>query len=136
MSFLEICGVELFQPLAGLISVNSSSAQSITMMLYAGIFIILMGISIAISIFVGRNVGQFNIDAAKTFAQASVIYCCCVGVVAMLILAIWNTDITSLFTSDADIQALAEDANVILIYCCIPVALVYSCVGSFRGLGK
>jgi Na+-driven multidrug efflux pump len=106
------------------------------MMLYAGIFIILMGISIAISIFIGRYVGQFNIQAAKTYAYASVIYCCIVALFAMFILGIWNSQITALFTSNAAIQKIAEDANYILIYCAIPIALVYSCVGSFRGLGK
>lgn len=57
MSFLEIVGVELFQPLSGLISVNSNSAQAIVMMIYAGVFMIFMGVSIACSIFVGRSTG-------------------------------------------------------------------------------
>lgn len=136
MSFLEICGVELLQPLAGLISVNASSAQSITMMLYAGIFIILMGISIAISIFVGKEVGQFNTKNARTFGIASLIYCCIVGFIAIIVLLIWNESIVSLFSSVTEIQTLAIDANYILAWCCIPVAVLYSGVGGFRGLGK
>ena len=136
MSFLEILGVELLQPLAGLIGVNSSSAQAITMMIYAGIFIILMGISIAISIFVGRYVGENRIDVARLFAKASIIYCVAVGVLAILIILIWNDSIVSYFTSDATIQKLAIDANYVLCFCAIPVGLLYSCVGTFRGLGK
>lgn len=136
MSFLEICGVELLQPLAGLISVNSSSAQSICMMLYAGIFIILMGISIAISIFIGRSVGQFNVQHARLFGIASLIYCLIVAVLAIIVLLAFNTSIVSAFTSDTTIQQLAIDGNKILAWCCIPVAVLYSGVGGFRGLGK
>jgi len=136
MSFLEICGVELLQPLAGLISVNSSSAQSITMMLYAGIFIILMGISIAISIFIGRSIGQFNVQHARMYGIAALIYCTIVGAVAIILLLAFNESIVAAFTSDTTIQKLAIDANKILAWCCIPVAVLYSGVGGFRGLGK
>jgi MATE family multidrug resistance protein len=136
MSFLEITGVELFQPLSGLISVNSNSAQAIVMVIYAGIFIIFMGISIASSIFIGRCVGQFNIQAAKTFSKASLIYVLLLTLVMFVTLWVFNADIVALYTSDPEIQALAVNATYVLLVAVYPVAIVYSQVGTLRGLGK
>jgi multidrug resistance protein, MATE family len=53
MAFLEIGGVEVFQPLSGLISTSSNGAQSIVMNVYACMFTLYMGASIAAGILVG-----------------------------------------------------------------------------------
>lgn len=60
-SFMEIVGVECMQILSGIISVNSSSAQAIAMLTYAGCMVIMLGISITTSIFVGKSIGQQDV---------------------------------------------------------------------------
>lgn len=61
MACLEICGVELMQPLAGLISADANAAQAVVMNIYAGAFTVYLSISIATAIFVGSSLGTGNI---------------------------------------------------------------------------
>jgi Na+-driven multidrug efflux pump len=61
MACLEIAGVELMQPLAGIISADSSGAQAVVMNIFAGFFTIYLSVSIATSIFVGQSIGMGNI---------------------------------------------------------------------------
>jgi Na+-driven multidrug efflux pump len=61
MATLEIAGVELMQPLAGLISSDSNAAQAVVMNIYAGVFTLYLAVSISTSIFVGSSIGTGNI---------------------------------------------------------------------------
>ena len=57
---IEIAGVELMQPLAGVISADSSSAQAVIMNIYAGVFTIYLSISISTTILVGEAIGKYD----------------------------------------------------------------------------
>lgn len=61
MTSLELAGVELMQPLAGLISSESNAAQAAVLNIYVGYFTIYISISIATSIFVGCCIGAGNV---------------------------------------------------------------------------
>ena len=71
MCFLEMAGVEVFQPLSGLIGPLSNGAQAIVMNMYACMCCIYLGASIASSIFVGQCIGEGNILKAKRYAQVT-----------------------------------------------------------------
>lgn len=73
------------------------------MMVYAGIFIIFMGVSIACSIFVGKYVGESAIAPAKLYAKVSTIYGLALAIILDLFLWIYNEDIASYFSTDTEI---------------------------------
>lgn len=103
MAFLEIGGVEIFQPLSGLISTSSNGAQSIVMNVYACMFTLYMGASIAAGIFVGASVGENNIPKAKRFAFVSELLIVGMTTTFASILFIFRSSICAKFTTDTAI---------------------------------
>ncbi len=107
MACLEIGGVELMQPLAGLISSDSNAAQAVVMNIYAGAFTIYLSISIATSIFVGTSVGNGNTQQAQRFTRVSVILVLAVTGLLILVLALWSETIVGFYTSSESVSELA-----------------------------
>jgi Na+-driven multidrug efflux pump len=61
MLCLELAGIELIQPFAGLISSESNAAQAAVLNVYIGFFTIYISISISTSIIVGKCIGSGNV---------------------------------------------------------------------------
>jgi Na+-driven multidrug efflux pump len=103
MAFLEIAGVEIFQPLSGYISTYSNAAQAIVMNIYACLFTFYLGASIATAIFVGAAIGENNIPAARVFAKTAQLlvlgFTCCLS----LFLYFMKEKIVTCFSSNTTI---------------------------------
>ena len=136
MACLEIGGVELMQPLAGLISADSSSAQAVVMNIFAGFFTVYLSISIATSIFVGQSLGMGQIKQGRMYTKVSVILISIVTVVCILILVLARGKIVGLYTSDEDVQYKAIHALAVFCIALVPDSIIYSQMGAFRGLGQ
>lgn len=136
MGFLEIAGVEVFQPLSGLISPLANGAQAIVMNLYACLFTCYLGTSIATAIFVGNSTGEGNVPQARRYAQVAqmaIVGCTCV---LSLLLFIFKDSICSSFSSSTAIISLAAPALTVLAMALVPDSIIYAQVGILRGLGK
>lgn len=136
MACLEIGGVELMQPLAGIISADSSGAQAVVMNIFAGFFTIYLSISIATSIFVGQSLGMGNIKQGRIYTKVSVFLISCVTVMCILVLVLARDKIVALYTTDADIQYKAIHALAVFCIALVPDSIIYSQMGAFRGLGQ
>jgi MATE family multidrug resistance protein len=136
MAFLEIAGVEIFQPLSGYISTYSNAAQAIVMNLYACLFTFYLGASIATAIFVGKAIGQNDIHAARVFAKTAQLlvlgFTCCLSI----FLYFMKEKLVSCFSSNETIQTIALPALMVLAIALIPDCVIYCQVGVMRGLGK
>jgi MATE family multidrug resistance protein len=136
MAFLEIAGVEVFQPLSGYISTYSNAAQAIVMNLYACLFTFYLGASIATAIFVGAAIGENNIKAARVFAKTAQLLVLCFTVCLAIFLFFMKEKLVSCFTSNTTIQTIALPALLVLSAALIPDCVIYCQVGVMRGLGK
>lgn len=136
MAFLEIAGVEIFQPLSGYISTYSNGAQTIVMNIYACLFTFYLGASIATAIFVGAAIGENNIPAARVFAKTAQLLVLGFTVCLSCLLFLMRNKIVTYFTSNTTIQTIALPALLVLAIALIPDCIIYCQVGVMRGLGK
>lgn len=106
------------------------------MNIYACMFTLYMGASIAAGIFVGASLGENNIPKARRFAFVAELCIVTMTTTFASILFIFRSSIVSKFTSDTSIQAIATPAMAVLCFALIPDSLIFAQVGILRGLGK
>jgi multidrug resistance protein, MATE family len=126
MTSLELAGVELMQPLAGLISSESNAAQAAVLNIYIGYFTVYISISIATSILVGGCVGSENIEQAKRFARTSIYLILSLSAVLICITLFFDEFIISLYTSEANVIVLALAAMAAFSLALIPDSIIFS----------
>lgn len=101
-------------------------------------FIVLIPSSVmqTVSAFVAQNIGAGQKDRAKKGYVTAMVTGCCVGVVIFLIGFFGGSQISSLFTKDAEVIAQSADYLKGYVIECIITCVLFSSIGYFNGCGK
>lgn len=101
-------------------------------------FIVLVPSSVmqTVSAFVAQNVGAGKKDRAKKGFFVAMVTGCCVGVIIFIMGFFGGAQISSLFTSDAEV--IVQSANYLKGYSieCIITCILFSSIGYFNGSGN
>lgn len=91
---------ELLAIFTGLLGVDQLAAEVVIINLIAFVFMIPLGISYSASALTGNYLGENKIDMAKKFAQMTVFFNILITSVVVLMLALAQDWVASLFTSE------------------------------------
>jgi MATE family multidrug resistance protein len=106
------------------------------MLTYAGCMVIMLGISITTSIFVGRCIGMGNIEGGRIYEKVALVFSLIVALILLVLIYIFQSSIASAFTTVVEVQDLAKSALKIVAFLPIPLAIFYIETGVFRGMSK
>lgn len=98
--------------------------------------VIMLGISITTSIFVGGAMGHNDIKTAKLFEKVAIGFALSIGVILAILIWVFDYSICSAFTTNTEILSLASSALRIVAFVPILLAIFYTEQGVFRGIGK
>jgi Na+-driven multidrug efflux pump len=96
------------------------------MNIYASMFTLYIGASIAAGILVGKSVGENNIPVARRFGFVAELCIVTMTTTLSIFLFIFRKSITAMFSSDATIQAIALPAMTVLAMVLIPDSLIFA----------
>lgn len=101
-------------------------------------FILLIPSSVmqSVSAFVAQNIGAGKKDRAKQGFYIAMITGCCVGIIIFFIGFFGGAQVSSVFTSDAEVIAQSADYLRGFSAECILTCILFSSIGYFNGCGK
>ncbi|XP_078539714.1 multidrug and toxin extrusion protein 1 [Lissotriton helveticus] len=136
MLCIEWWAYEIGSFLAGIISMVELGAQSIMYEVATVVYMIPLGISIAVSIRVGNALGAGNVEQAKKSAVTALIITEICAVTCCILLASLKDVLGYIFTTDKEIVGLAS--RVVPMYAVSHIfdAFVCASCGILRGTGK
>jgi Na+-driven multidrug efflux pump len=123
---MELAGVEIMQPLAGLISTDSNAAQTIIMNMFGAAYTIFMSFTISTSIFTGYAIGEDHIESGKLYTKVSMILVGSLSTIMLFFLMLFKNSIIRYYTSDPTIIALAKSSMIWFCLSLIPDSLIFS----------
>ncbi|XP_060059160.1 multidrug and toxin extrusion protein 2 isoform X2 [Erinaceus europaeus] len=136
MMCVEWWAYEIGSFLMGLLSVLDLSAQAIIYEVSTVIYMIPMGLSMAICVRVGTALGAADTAQAKRSAVSGVL--CTVGtsLVVGVLLSLLKSHLGHIFTNNEEVVALVDQALPIYVIFQLFEALCCVCSGVLRGTGK
>jgi MATE family multidrug resistance protein len=121
---------------SGLIGVAELSAFGILMILMPTILCFTFGMQYAVTIYVGNSLGDGNHNKAYTQAKASFLMVACATVVVGTIVILGRSQMSMLFTEDAQVRSLFMIGLIFVIIETIPDSNQFVLQGIIKSLGK
>jgi len=121
---------------SGLIGVAELSAFGILMILMPTILCFTFGMQYAVTIYVGNSLGDGNHNKAYTQAKASFLMVACATVIVGTIVILGRSQMSMLFTEDAQVRSLFMIGLIFVIIETIPDSNQFVLQGIIKSLGK
>jgi len=94
-----------------------------------------MNISMALSVFVGQNLGAGKIDRIRKGLQVSLLFSSIISIVTTIVALLWSVPLMKIFTTDETVIAIGRDYLVIVGIFYIVFSTMFTFTGLLRGAG-
>ena len=130
------CGITLQAAILGKLSSEILAANSIAMVLQQLATIIIFGVASAASIIVGKQIGEGDMDGARSSASTIMIWSVILGALGSLSILILRKPFVSIYNIEPATRVLAENLLIITAIVVFFMSIaVNSLVGVLRGAG-
>lgn len=135
MQCLEWWAFEIFAIFCGIIGTEYLAAQVNIIQIVSFIFFFSLGISFAVSSFVGNNLGAGKIELAKKYGIAGVVFNVLVTIILLIILLLFAEEISMIFTKEHDVVEIMISTLTIIAFYSFWDTLHGVLAGVIRGIG-
>ena len=94
-----------------------------------------MTLSVALSVFVGQNLGAGKLERIKSGLIASLVFASSISVLMSLVAIFWSVPLMKIFTNDADVIAIGREYLIIVSVFYLLFSTMFVLNGLLRGAG-
>lgn len=131
---VEITALSLTAIMVGWIGATSLAASQITLSVISFMFMVTTGISGALTILVSHEFGNKNGLEISKYSKAGISMAALFMCGASLLFLIFPTQIASIFTSDAEVIAIASKLFIVAVFLEISDGIQVTALGGLRGM--
>lgn len=136
MGAAQLAEVSAFAGVALLVAplgVASVAAHQVALNFSSVVFMIPLGLSVALSIRVGQALGRQDAAQARFIARSGIGFALLMGVVLMPLVLVWRKDIVGAYTSDPEVFAIASHLMLFAVAWQLVDAVQVCANGALRG---